>query len=247
MSHSFGEQVYQRFVDRRERSRFHYSDLQVLRKIQSLQELRELCERLSGERFPEEASAEEMLEACAHREPDTSDGGEVLTVGGAEGCLLIMPIFPFLILGAAIGNVLKRFNLNLLTLLPFDRLHLFVLSLVMSCTAILACSYSHESKWLWGIVPATILLGSIAAWKPDGISPDALSSGSLFFGAFLPVGAIFAGVFADDSVILALPMGIWCAIGTGIGYGSVGGLHELFTARKGKVHPMGRINLSAKR
>lgn len=247
MSHSFGEEVYQRFVARGERSRFHYRDLQVLRKIQSLEELRALCESLSGEQFPEEATAEAMLEACSHREADAGDAEEILTVGGAEGCLLILPILPFLILGAAIGSVLKRFNLHLRILLPKNRLRLFILALATSVSAILSCVYLHRSWCLWCIVPAAFILGSIAAWKPDGALSDNLSSGSLFFGAFLPVGAVFAGVFAETSVVLALPTGIACALGTGAGYGSIGGLRELFRPRKGKAYPMGQIDLSKPR
>lgn len=58
---TFGEQLYQEYVSRGERCRFAYEDVQVLKAVQSAEELHQLCSQVSGEAISESASARKCL------------------------------------------------------------------------------------------------------------------------------------------------------------------------------------------
>ena len=87
---TFGEQVYREYIKAGQRTRFSYADVQILKRVESLQELRGLCFANSGEILPDSATARDLLETCVIRHPDQSDAeaaGQFLG-GDIGGCVV---------------------------------------------------------------------------------------------------------------------------------------------------------------
>lgn len=223
-----GEQVYQEFISRGERHRFAYEDVQILKGIQSAEELHQLCADISGETFPESASAREMLETCVMREPEQSDAEAVgcAIASGFEGCLPGIVFIPLLLLGVLLGVVLRATGLRLDILghrYPFA----LIFSAVLSLALVIGLSFWLQTDWpLWSGTVSGLCCGIAMSQQSSRII-----SGPGFLAVVIPLCSFIASMSLFEHFD-PLPS-VGSALGIGTGDGMSCSPDQLFAKRSG--------------
>ncbi len=238
---TFGAQLYEQFVSSGERSRFAYTDVQILKMIESAEELRILCSQISGETFSDDASSIEMLEACAAPEHDQSDveaEGWIFAVASAgEGCLVGIVLMPVLLLGFLIGRILTATGVSIERFVQLHSGKLIALSFTSFIMGIALVAWLKSGWPIW-IGSFSGLCAGLAIAKPRMFD---------FSVAFLLAILIPATLFATQMTFLERPDPIplvASVICLGTGYGMCRSFNEIFAKRPGRKFKHGCIVLS---
>jgi hypothetical protein len=233
---TFGEQLYQEYVARGERCRFGYEDVQVLKAVQSAEELRQLCSQVSGEAVSESASAREMLEACVRREPEQNDAeavGSVFT-SGVEGCLCGIVVLPLMLLGLFAGVVLRSIGLRLDILAQR-----YTFAIMMF--ALLSLGFGIGLS-LWFKIEWPLWMGTVSGVSCGiSISQQSLRIVSVTLAAIIPIAVYCVSIMTPHNHV---PVeAIASALGIGTGYGMSCPFEQIFAKRPGAKIKNGPIVL----
>lgn len=232
---TFGEQLYQEYVSRGERCRFAYEDVQVLKAVQSAEELHQLCSQVSGEAISESASAREMLEACAMRESEQNDAEAVGSVfaSGFEGCLIGIVVIPLMLLGLFIGVVLRSIGLRLDSL-AYRYTFAISMSALLSLGLGVGLSIWLQIEWpLWLGTVSGLCCGIWISQQSSRILPSMLA-------AMIPISIFGTSITFNNHVPVEA---IASALGIGTGYGMSCPFDQIFAKRPGAKIKNGLIVL----
>lgn len=227
---NIGEQVYREFVDAGQRSRFLYDDVQVLKSIETVDELRQLCETVSGKSLPADATPFEMVSACVVREPDQSDAQAMFGIGVdvPEGCLLTAVTLPFLFVGFHLGRLLRWVGLDLKQI---GTHHLAGLQLVTAAVLAFTCGlaiFLESLTPIWVGTASGITAGVIEACRVRSARGLAL----LILWLTLPPTAGLVTMELIGQLTLWPALSYLVAMGTG--YGMCRTQQELFEVKRGQ-------------
>ncbi len=224
---TLGEEIYREVIAKGERSRFAYADVQILKNIETVAELHELCSIVSGNELPGDMSPYAMVEACVVREPNQSEAEAALNSLGPEGgCLYALLIAPFLLLGILIGESLSLIGVDRQQIVHKRVASILVVGVVSAMIGIWQLKAGKDEGVFYLGIVAGVMAGLGIVRERQSMMDICWAVGSFccpvaFFVACLLIGEQFPLIPA-----------IACVMAIGTGYGMCRSVDDYFMEKK---------------